>query len=173
MKNTYFVLLLFFVLISCKEKIKTDSFLEDNIRSYFFMNDSIPIQTKIIDTIFRNELLQLEKELDNDINYVQHQIDTLDLYVNLWENKMFNLIDEKANECDINNAQLFTNTYQLNQLEYRIKLNQLLSNRRINLGLKRAANDTIMGYETEVIYSINNNNDTLIVLMNAEFKIID
>jgi len=51
---------------------------------------------------------------------------------------------------------------------------ELMNTRRIQLGLKRFSNDSIMGYETDVTYFItDSDSSTLNVLMNANFKIVD
>lgn len=147
--------------------------LDAEARQFFFMDDSVKVNSKITDTIYYSELISQEKELDNEIAKAQHQIDTLQLYINLWESKMFDLMDNNAPECELNQAKLLHTTYQLSQNEYKMQKMELRNTSRILLGLKRQAKDSIMGYETDVTYFMNDKSNTLHVLMNANFKIVD
>lgn len=164
------------VVLSCQSNNDSKQQLIDldtEARQYFFMPDSVKVNSKITDTIYHSELITQEKELDDEIAKAQHQIDTLQLYIDLWENKMFDLMDNKAPDCEINQAKLLHTTYQLSQNEYKMQKMELRNTSRILLGLKRQAKDSIMGYETDVTYFMNDNANTLHVLMNANFKIVD
>jgi hypothetical protein len=147
--------------------------LNKEARLFFFMDDSVKVTTQITDTIYKSELIKQQKTLDQEIAKAQHQIDTLQLYINLWEKKMFELMDNNANECDVNQAKLLYTTYQLSQNEYKMQKMELMNTSRILLGLKRFENDSIMGFETDVTYYLNNDSNTLHVLMNANYKIVD
>ncbi|HIP36414.1 MAG TPA: hypothetical protein EYG85_06135 [Crocinitomix sp.] len=164
------------IITSCQSKREktTQQIIQEEVKHFFFMPDSTKIKVNITDTIFYINLLEQEKELDYKIGVIQHNIDTLGAYIHLWKNKMFELIDNQANECKINHAKLMYNTYLLSQKEFIIEKMDLMNTRRIKLGLKRFSNDSIMGYETDVTYFItDSDSSTLNVLMNANFKIVD
>jgi len=176
MKSLLFVSLVF-AMVSCQtqqnEQTQTGVDLNKEVKQFFFMDDSIKVNTQITDTIYYSDLIEQQNELDQNIAKAQHQIDTLQLYINLWEKKMFELIDNNGSECDINQAKLLHTTYQLSQNEYKMQKMELMNTSRILLGLKRFSNDTIMGFETDATYFINNGSSTLHVLMNANYKIVD
>ena len=147
--------------------------LDKEARQYFFMADSVKVNTQITDTLFYSDIIEQEQALDEELTKTQHQIDTLQLYIDLWEKNMFNLMDNNADKCEINNAKLLFTTYQLSQNEYKMQKMELMNTSRILLGLKREAKDSLMGYEADVTYEIKNKANTLHVLMNANHKIVD
>jgi hypothetical protein len=147
--------------------------LNKEVRQFFFMDDSVKVNSQITDTLYYSELIQQQTELDQEIAKAQHQIDTLQLYINLWEKKMFELMDNNSTECEVNQAKLLYTTYQLSQNEYKMQKMELMNTSRILLGLKRFSNDSIMGFETDATYYLNNDSNTIHVLMNANHKIVD
>ncbi len=174
MKKLILTLSVFSFILACSEGSKSEPVaIEKNVRDYFFMDDSVQVETKITDTIFASELTQMEKELEEKVGEAQHQIDTLQLYIDYWQDKMFELQDQGKSEKDIQNAKLYMTTYQLNQKEYQIDKMTLMNTSRVYLGLKRYAKDSIMGYATDVTYTISGESNIIPVLMNADFKIVD
>ena len=176
MKHFFSLLFVIAILNACQStpETSTNDIMEQEVKNFFFMNDSMKVKTHITDTIFRSELLEQEKDLDYKISVTQHNIDTLALYVHLWENNLFDLMDSNANQCEIDHAKLLFNSYQLSQKEFMIEKMNYMNTRRIYLGLKRFSNDSIMGYETDVTYFLTDtDSSTLHVLMNANYKIVD
>ncbi len=162
------------LIMSCQnQKANPSVDLNQEARQFFFMDDSVKVSSKITDTLFYSDILQQQSVLDDEIAKTQHQIDTLQLYINLWEEKMFELMDKNASDCEVDKAKLLFTTYQLSQNEYKMQKMELMNTSRILLGLKRYAKDSLMGFETDVTYYMNNDSNTLHVLMNANHKIVD
>lgn len=88
------VVSLVFAMASCQtqqnEQTQTGVDLNKEVKQFFFMDDSIKVNTQITDTIYYSDLIEQQNELDQDIAKAQHQIDTLQLYINLWEKKCLN-----------------------------------------------------------------------------------
>lgn len=171
------------VMMSCKgENSVTESDqekMEANVRSYFFMGDSVELKVTIADTIYSGELDDMLAMLDTNLMLIQEDIDTANsiidalTYADQEESKKY-----PPKELD---KEIFENLKRQNPiLNYKLKVKELeykklgfQQSNRVYLHLKRSIWANIAGYEVDVHYKLNNEEADLKVLMDAEFNVVD
>lgn len=164
------------VLTSCdnsKNDVSTNDKLEKSVRHYFSMGDSIEVSTEITDTIFIEELKAMQDNVSKNFNLAQMDIDTLDYLIENWENEMFNIQDNGGSESEINKAKVMVQMYQLNQADTKIKQLNYKNSNRIFSDLERETKGNISGYEVETTYILKDEKNTLNLLFDANFNVVD
>lgn len=167
---------LFLVVFSCENKeleLTSNELIEKNVRHYFSMGDSVNVSVEITDTIFKNELIAMQNNVSKNFNLAQMDIDTLDYLIENWENEMYNIQDNGGSEADINKAKVMVQMYQLNQADTKIKQLNYKNSNRIFTNLERETKGNISGYEVATTYMLKDEKNTLNLLFDANFKVVD
>lgn len=177
----YFIVLLSMVgLIACKGETESlqssDQLIENNVRNYFFMGDSVEVDCSVNDTIFSKELDEIFETIEENIRLVQMDIDTLGAridsaaYAHLEErSKLYpESIDQKMALKDLEVAKM-----QLMLAELKGKRTEFQNSSRLYMHLKRSVSNNIAGYGVAVHYQIGEETADLKVLMDADFKVVD
>ena len=180
MKTVKIILLLPILLgglfTSCDTKVETISnsqTIENNVRNYFFMGDTVELDINVIDTVFVEELTGMQENVNKNFNLAQMDIDTLDYAIEVWQNKMFNFEDNGGSEAEVNNAKIMMQMYQLNQADTKIKQYNYKNSNRIFTNLQRSTINNVSGYELSVTYKITGETNTLSMLIDASLKVVD
>lgn len=172
-----------FGMMSCKndESVSQSDIeiIEANVRSYFFMGDTVDLKVSIADTIHSEELEDMLAMLDTNLMLIQQDIDTVNSIIDALSyadkeasNKLSAMGFEKAEyEALQRENPILEYKLKLKDLEYK-KLNFQQSN-RIYLHLKRSTWANVSGFEVDVHYELNEEKADLKVLMDAEFNVVD
>lgn len=151
----------------------TTDILDENVRHYFFMEDSVQLEVKVLDTLFFTEWQQLTDESEANLIQSQEKMNELKELSAQWEQKMYDLQDAQAELSEINQAKVMHLSYELNMADLTAAQMTLSNNQRIYKNLYRESIDSIYGYETQVSYQIEGESNTFSVLMNAHYQIIN
>jgi hypothetical protein len=180
MKVTHFSVVTFvvslFLLTSCDNSnnvTSTNDQIEKSVRHYFSMGDSVDVSVEVTDTIFIEELTAMQGNVSKNFNLAQMDIDTLDYLIENWENEMFNIQDSGGSEADINRAKVMVQMYQLNQADTKIKQLNYKNSNRVFSDLERETIGNISGYEVATTYILKDEKNTLNLLFDANFKVVD
>lgn len=172
-----------FIMMSCKNDKSLDQsdieIIEENVRNYFFMGDTVELEVSVADTIFSEELENMLAMLDTNLMLIQQDIDTVNSIIDALSyadeeesNKLSAIGFEKAEYQALQRENpILEYKLKLKELEYK-KLNFQQSN-RIYLHLKRSIWANVSGFEINVHYKLNNEEADLKVLMDAEFNVVD
>ena len=189
MKSTIKSIILFivpaimFMMMSCKNENSLSQsdqeIIEENVRTYFFMGDTVDLKVTVADTIFSEELENMLAMLDTNLMLIQQDIDTVNSIIDALSytdkeesNKLSAIGFEKAEYQALQRENpILEYKLKLKELEYK-KLNFQQSN-RIYLHLKRSTWANVSGFEVDVHYKINDEEADLKVLMDAEFNVVD
>lgn len=153
--------------------ISNEQTIEKNVRYYFSMGDTVELDIEVVDTIFVDELKDMQDNVSKNYNLAQMDIDTLDYAIEVWENKMFNIQDNGGTEAEINQAKVMMQMYQLNQTDTRIKQYNYKNSNRIFTNLQRSTQGNITGYEVSVTYKITGETNTFSLLLDATLRVVD
>lgn len=174
MKHLFIITILSgLTLFSCKgeKKLTDNEKIEKSIRNYLFLGDSVDVTFEITDTIHTEELDGMLSTTEENLGLIQLDIDTLGI-----------IIDDLSYQ--IQNGQQNGAPVDLNKenqlLKYKLKYEQLSSQKRqftqtnrILLHFKRSIWANIAGFEVAVKYSIEDKNVETMVMMDANYRIID
>lgn len=167
-------LILFLLFISCKgeNKLSDHDQIEKNVREYFFMGDSVTVNVTLTDTIFVDELDAMITNAEDNNRLISAEIDTLQSLVDMWNYRALDF--EKNNQTDS------ASSAKINALEYTLKLREtefhqaaLAQSVRIFMRLKRSAWANITGFEANVHYELEDESNDIIILMDANFEVVD
>lgn len=163
-----------FLFISCggEKKLSDQELIEKNVRNYFFMGDSVTVETTIMDTVFVAELDEMILTIENNINLIQLDIDTLHLMVDDWSYKALNL-EKTDSVIEANQAKIKSLEYRLKLKELQFKQAEFAQTNRIFMHLKRSVWADIAGFEANVHYQLGDEVNDMIILMDANFNIVD
>ena len=170
------IVILCFILTNCNQSVKNNPPLitiENNVRSYFDMSDSVALEVAISDTIFYDELLGMQQNVNKNYNLAQKDIDTLNYMIENWQNHLFNLTDNHGSDGDIKQAKIMMLSYELNQAEAKLAQLTYTNSRRIFKNLNRSTQSNISGYEVSANYTFGAEHNTLVLLLDADYRIVD
>lgn len=168
------------LLIACKgetESRQTDEDrIEESARNYFFMGDSVDVGCVVLDTIFTKELDDILAVTRENLRLIQLDIDTLNsiiddrVYKNLEEREQLypESIDQKMALKDLEVAQM-----KLKLAEFKSKKVEFQSSNRLYMHLSRSSYANISGYSVNVHYELGEEKADLVVLMDADFDVVD
>ena len=151
--------------------------IEENIRAYFFMGDTVELEVSVADTVFSDELEGMLAMIDTNLMLIKQDIDTVNSIIDALNyadrdegETTTNLKDVECQRLQKENPILF---YQLKLKEMELKKLSFQQSNRIYLHLKRSTWANVSGYEVNVHYKLNDQEADLIVLMDADFKVVD
>jgi len=173
---TFLALFIGGIFTSCDSEqapISNDQTIENNVRNYFSMGDTVQLDIKVVDTIYIDELMNMQDNVSKNFNLAQMDIDTLDYAIEVWENKMFTIQDNGGSEAEINEAKVMMQMYQLNQADTRFKQYNYKNSNRIFMNLQRSTQGKITGYEVSVTYQITGESNTFSLLLDATLRVVD
>lgn len=171
------------IMMSCKGEnsvsISDQEKMEANVRSYFFMGDSVELKVTIADTIYAGELENMLAMLDTNLMLIQEDIDTANSIIDALT--YANQEESKKNPPKELDKEMFDDLKRQNPiLNYRLKVKELeykklgfQQSNRVYLHLKRSIWANIAGYEVDVHYKIDDEEADLKVLMDADFNVVD
>lgn len=181
--SSYLILLLL-VFSSCKSEKKLSDLeqIEANVRSYFFLSDSVDIQIEILDTLHLQELDEMLTAVNSNMNLIQGDIDTLSLMIDEQaynalhiEQDLEKLIVLKKNSLQdsLQAINLIKTQYQLKQAQLKDKQMSFKQTNRILLHLKRSVWADVAGFNIEAKYILNGEQLNFDLLLDAEFSVVD
>lgn len=162
------------IITSCggEKKLSDQELIDKNVRQYFFMGDSVAVETTITDTVFVAELDEMILTIENNIKLIQLDIDTLHLMVDDWSYKALNL--EKTDSVkEAKEAKIKSLEYRLKLKELQFKQAEFAQTNRIFMHLKRSVWADIAGFEANVHYELGAEVNDMIILMDANFNVVD
>lgn len=172
------------LMIACKgESGLTDKELIDqNVKDYFFLSDSVDVQVEITDTLHVEDLNELLATVENNIKLINQDLDTLSLMI---DDKAYKKL---AYEKEIEAGGLFRkNKYEdsakaaeFTLLEYQLKQSQLLAKHnsfkqtnRILLHLQRSIWANVAGFNVAANYVAEGDSVNVDLLLDANFNVVD
>lgn len=162
------------LLLSCKEsnKLSDQELMEKNVRNYFFMGDSVQVDIQITDTLHIKDVEEIIANLQNNDRLIQLDIDTLSLMIDDWNYKSLNN-QNSNNQLAADSCKIKALQYQLKQKELLFKQAEFNQTKRIFLHLQRSTWADISGFEATVHYEIENEVNDLLILMDANYNVVD
>ena len=170
----YFLLIFVALFTACKgeTKLSDTETIEQNVRTFFMMGDSVDLEITITDTMYVDELQVMLKTVEENNFLIQLDIDTLSLMIDDWNYKAVDL--EKTNQL------IAAKDAKIKALEYKLKMQELefkkagfAHTNRILLRLQRSIWANIAGFEAKVHYQLGEEISNLEILMDANFNVID
>ncbi|MBI3134606.1 MAG: hypothetical protein HYZ14_08050 [Bacteroidetes bacterium] len=163
-----------FLIFSCKgeTKLSDQELIEKNVRAYFFMGDSVDVEITITDTVKHNELDEMILTIEENINLIQLDIDTLHLMVDDWSYKSLDL-EKAGNVAEAKEAKIKSLEYRLKLQELQIKQAEFAQTNRIFMHLKRSVWADIAGFEATVHYQLGDEVNDIVILMDADYNVVD
>lgn len=163
--------LAFLILVGCggsqTDNRTDDEIIRDEVRSYLFLDDSVAVAAQVVDTILVSDLDGMLATIEDNLEKVQWDIDTLNI-----------MIDELAYTEDQNINENYKRDTTL--LKYQLKMSELFAtkmgfqqSKRVMLHLRRAQLNTVAGYEIKATYEIGGKENELAFIMTADFRIVD
>lgn len=166
-----FILLGFY---SCngESKLSDQDLMEKNVRNYFFMGDSVEVEVTITDTLRINDVEEILANIQNNIGLIQLDIDTLQLMIDDWTYKALDF-EKNAKLTEASDAKIKSLEYRVKLKELQYKQAEFSQTNRIFLHLKRSTWADISGFEAAVHYETGDEVNDLVVLMDANFNVVD
>lgn len=174
------------VLLSCSgssEGTKSDSDkMRDEVRSYLFLDDSVEVKTVVQDTISKDDVDGMLANVEENLNLIQQDIDTLESIIDTMSYQLLDLGDapivqdpfrQYNEEMMRKQIELFLAGHKLKMAELQAKKLSFQQSKRVMLHLKRSTLNSIGGYEILASYSMNGETIELNFLMDSDFKIVD
>ena len=171
-----FLIIIGAIISACYTKmpqLSANESIEKNVRHYFSMGDTVDLDINVTDTIYIDELTAMQENVIKNFNYAQADIDTLNHVIEHWQNKMFDLQDNNGNDIEIKKAENMMLSYELNQADTKLKQLGYKNSNRIFMNLQRATIGKISGYELEIVYKTPSDSNTLTLLLDATYRVVD
>lgn len=146
--------------------------MEESVRNYFFMGDSVQVTVTVTDTVYSKDLDFMLENTEENIRLVQLDIDTLQLMIDDWNYKALDF-EKTGNTLEALSAKNKALGYQLKHKELEYTRASFEQTNRIFLHLKRSTWADISGFEATVSYELGEEKNELIVLMDADFNVVD
>jgi hypothetical protein len=146
--------------------------MEKNVRKYFFMGDSVEVEVTITDTLKINDVEEILSNIQNNIRLIQLDIDTLQLMIDDWTYKALDF-EKSAKLAEASDAKIKSLEYRVKLKELQYKQAEFSQTNRIFLHLKRSTWADISGFEASVHYEMGDEVNDLVVLMDANFNVVD
>lgn len=181
----FFYLSLAFIslsLFACKAEPKQtdEQKIEANVRDFFFLTDSVDVNIEIVDTLFQDELEEMLTTVNQNLNLMDNDLDSLSgmidraSYTQLnYENELKVAISKADIQDSLAAAKLTVLQYKLLQAELDARLFRTKQTNRILLHLKRSIWANIAGFNIQVSYTLDNDLVELDLLLDANFNVVD
>ena len=174
----------FFVLVSCagKNKQSNADLLKENVKSYFFLSDSVDVEVTVADTIHADEVEEMLATIEKNLNLIDEDLDTLSLII---DDRSYKKLDyEKAIEKAVligrNKYKDSLNWVEKELLELQLKQAFLKNKReefkqtnRVLLHLKRSVWANVAGYNIMVNYILGDAPMQFDLLTDANYNVVD
>lgn len=172
------------ILISCnsESKVDTSKLIERNVRKYFFLEDTLALEIKIIDTLKAANVEEMLAQVNENLFSVNEDLDTLSLMIDDVAYNRLNFEKEleganifnKSNYKDsINLAEKTILQYKLTQALIRERKTAYNQTNRLLLNLKRSIWADVAGFNITVSYRAGEQMIDLELLLDAEYNIVD
>lgn len=174
MRHLIYLLFIIPTVYSCsgESKLSDQELIEKNVRNYFFMGDTVDVEVTITDTLKANQVEEILTNIQNNIRLVQLDLDTLQLMIDDWTYKALDF--EKAGKLtEASDAKIKSLEYRIKQKELQYTQAEFAQTNRIFMHLKRSTWADISGFEAKVHYELDNEINDMIVLMDANFNVVD
>jgi hypothetical protein len=146
--------------------------LEKNVRAFFFLGDSVDVAVTITDTIRVEELNGMIQTVSDNFNLIQQDIDTLGLMIDDWSYKALDL--EKQNlSVESKDAQIKALEYRVKRAELEATQANFFQTNRILNRLKRSIWADIAGFDATATFTINGEQQSHALLLDAKHNIVD
>ena len=166
-------------MISCKgeKSISDDQKMENSVRNYLFIGDSIDVSISITDTISIDDLDMLMSTTNVNLNLIQLDIDTLgsmidDLAYGL-QKPDSNTSLEMVPGAEVSFEDYLLVRYKLQYAELNAQKFKFTQTNRVLYQLKRSVWANVAGFDVLAKYELNGEELETMVLMDAEFRVID
>lgn len=159
------------VIVSCTGESKTSDQekIEKNLRTYFFLSDSVAVNYEITDTLTSPELEDLIKSVENNKLLIAEDLDTLSTMIDAQAYKKLDLEKTAASSDSLLSATNQLLLLQLKQAQLLMKKESFEQTNRILLNLKRTIWANIAGFNVAVHYVLNGQNFEFDMMLDANF----
>jgi hypothetical protein len=155
-----------------ESKLSDQDLMEKNVRNYFFMGDSVEVEVTITDTLKINDVEDILANIQNNIGLIQLDIDTLQLMIDDWTYKAMDF-EKTGKLTEASDAKIKSLEYRVKLKELQYKQAEFSQTNRIFLHLKRSTWADISGFEAAVHSEMGDEVSDLVVLMDANFNVVD
>lgn len=180
----FFLVALIIGFASCNKgsKQSDQDQIEENVRAYFFLSDSIEVDVQITDTIYVDDLDKMLETVENNLSLINQDLDTLSLMIDDAAYQKLNYEKEVLNAGffskdkyldSMHNAEKTFLEYQLKQALLNSKKDGFKQTNRVLLHLQRSIWANIAGFNIQVNYKFSGNPIELELLMDAQFNVVD
>ncbi len=174
----------FFVLASCsgKNKQSNEDLLLENVKTYFFLADSIMVDVAVIDTIHSDEVEDMLATIEKNLNLIDQDLDTLSLmiddkaYKKLGYEKAIEksiLIGKNKYKDSLSWAEKAMLELQLKQAMLTMKKESFKQTNRVLLHFKRSVWANVAGYNISADYVVEEDSMHFELVTDANYTIID
>lgn len=186
MKKITFILTLFFffAVYSCKNESSknADQLIDENVRAYFFLEDTLALSIQILDTLKASEVDDLLDQVNQNLFNVKEDLDTLSLMIDDAAYKKLNFEKELEDANVFNKGRLKDSINLVEKTILQYKLTQSLireqktafkQTNRLLLNLKRSVWADIAGFNIAVSYRAKDQIIDLKLMLDAKYNIVD
>ncbi len=177
---TLSLLVLTIAISACKgEKSQSDDEkIESSIRSYLFLGDSIDVEIEFADTIRVEELDGMLSATEENLKLIQLDIDTLGTMI---DDLSYNLQSDSTNATSgeielgepVSFEKFLLTSYKLQYAALNNQKNNFSQTNRVLYHLKRSVWADIAGFDVIVKYEYNGEPIETMVLVDANYRVID
>lgn len=185
LRITLSVTAVLFSFAACKGESKSSSAseeMEENVRNYFFLDDSVDVKVAVMDTLYTEDLDEMLGTIESNLNLIGQDLDTLSLMIDdqayrklAFEEKMDQavLIGRNKWKDSLHSAETTLLDYKLKQAQLSSKREGFKQTNRVLLHLQRSVWANIAGYNIAVQYDLEGEPLNLELLMDANHVIVD
>lgn len=174
----------FFLLASCAgtNKQSNSDLLLENVKDYFFLDDSIAVEVEIADTIQADEVAEMLATIEKNLNLIDQDLDTLSLMIDdrAYKKLGYEQMLEKSILIGKNKYKDSLNQVENALLDLRLKQALLSSKRegfkqtnRVLLHFKRSIWANVAGYNVIVDYNVGETPMHFELVTDANYTIVD
>lgn len=155
------------LLSACGSEEQQGDQLTASVRNYFFLEDSVQVEATVLDTVHSEELEEMIETIEENQRLIQLDIDTLGVMIDDLA------YDEVESEDELHDQKIQLLEYQLKYEQLKAKQLEFQQNERVFLGLKRASWSDVAGFNVEVNFNSDGEEEKFIVLMDGNYRIVD
>jgi hypothetical protein len=178
--KSFIVFSVAFLLIGCKGQTESqrsdEEKMAEGVRTYFFLDDSVSVSVEVTDTIFTDELDEMLETIDQNLNLVQEDIDTLGAIIDsaAYDNLQYEgTLYPESIDNKMASRRLKVSKLRLKLAELNAKKLEFQQSKRVMLNLRRSHFNNTAGYEIGTSYALDGQQLDFELLMDADFRVID